>query len=145
MPAGEYTIRRLEAGEYGVEFYAPWLGYETQVYNGKTDAAEADLVSVADGAAVAGIDAAMRRLAPPPPPAASAADGPDRDASSNNPSHRSSQEEVPQGVPAEEGPRQVSLCEAQEAPPAPAQASPARRRLRRPKRRRQVARGALAP
>ncbi|HVQ57441.1 MAG TPA: carboxypeptidase-like regulatory domain-containing protein [Solirubrobacterales bacterium] len=56
---GTYTISGLEAGEYGVEFWAPFLGYRTQFYDGKEEWLDADPVTVGAVAATE-IDAAMQ-------------------------------------------------------------------------------------
>ena len=57
---GEYTITGLPTGSYKVEF-SPSYGsnYLTQYYNGKSTQAEADAVSVTEGAITPNINAAM--------------------------------------------------------------------------------------
>jgi hypothetical protein len=55
---GEYALSSIPAGEYTVEFWAPYLGYVTQFYDGASTLADADDVVVSSGT-VAGIDAEM--------------------------------------------------------------------------------------
>ena len=60
---GQYTIIGMYTGEYRVEFFTPaytGLEYLTQFYDGKSNAEEADLVPVAAGETIAGIDAEMQ-------------------------------------------------------------------------------------
>ncbi len=60
--SGEYTVSRLPAGEYKVEF-APSFGsnknYTTQYYNGKSSQAEANPVAVTAGGTTSGINAEL--------------------------------------------------------------------------------------
>jgi carboxypeptidase family protein len=58
-PAGEYTISRLPAAEYTVDFYSLSGSYVTQYYNDKSSLAGATKVPVTAGAMTTGIDAAM--------------------------------------------------------------------------------------
>lgn len=57
--AGEYELKELAAGEYAVEFWAPYLGYATQFYDNETNWEQADPV-VVGSEPVTGIDAALR-------------------------------------------------------------------------------------
>jgi hypothetical protein len=59
--SGQYTLSELAADEYAVEFWAPYLGYRTQYYDGKATFAEADLVAVTTGT-VTGIDAELEEI-----------------------------------------------------------------------------------
>lgn len=56
--AGEYELNELAEGEYGVEFWAPYLGYATQFYDNETNWEQADPVLVGSEP-VTGIDAAL--------------------------------------------------------------------------------------
>lgn len=56
---GEYTLSGLADGGYLVEFWAPFLGYATQFYDGVASFEDADEVTVS-GATVSGIDAEMK-------------------------------------------------------------------------------------
>ena len=59
---GEYTIEGLATGEYEVEFALPLpsqLNYFNQFYDDKSSWPEADLVSVAAGSTVSGVDAKL--------------------------------------------------------------------------------------
>jgi hypothetical protein len=58
-PTGDYTISRLPAAEYTVDFYSLSGSYVTQYYNDKSSLAGATKVPVAAGAMIGGIDAAM--------------------------------------------------------------------------------------
>ncbi len=58
--SGEYTISRLPAGEYTVEFYDPSGSYVTQYYEDRALPAEAKKVPVAEAGTASGIDAAMK-------------------------------------------------------------------------------------
>lgn len=58
-PTGEYTISRLPAAEYTVDFYSLSGSYVTQYYNDKSSLAGATKVPVTAGAVTAEIDAAM--------------------------------------------------------------------------------------
>jgi hypothetical protein len=58
-PTGEYTISRLTAAEYTVDFYSLSGSYVTQYYDEKSSLAGATKVPVTAGAVTAGIDAAM--------------------------------------------------------------------------------------
>ncbi|HWY91111.1 MAG TPA: carboxypeptidase regulatory-like domain-containing protein [Solirubrobacteraceae bacterium] len=58
--SGEYTIAGLVAGSYEIGFYPGSPEYLQQVYDGKASLAEATAISVASGAAVSGIDAALQ-------------------------------------------------------------------------------------
>jgi hypothetical protein len=58
-PTGEYTISRLPAAEYTVDFYSLSGGYVTQYYDDKSSLAGATKVPVTAGAVTAEIDAAM--------------------------------------------------------------------------------------
>jgi hypothetical protein len=58
-PTGDYTISRLPAAEYTVDFYSLSGSYVTQYYDDKSSLAGATKVPVAAGAMTAGIDAAM--------------------------------------------------------------------------------------
>ena len=60
--AGEYELEGLAEGEYGVEFWAPYLGYATQFYDNETRWEQADPV-VVGSEPVTGIDAALGPLA----------------------------------------------------------------------------------
>lgn len=57
---GTYFAGDLSAGNYKVYFYPQGGNYVDQWYNGKSDIAFADLISVADGASVVNIDAALQ-------------------------------------------------------------------------------------
>ena len=59
---GHYVIGGLPAGDYKVEFNAPYGGYAypTQYYDGKEGWGEADSVSVSLGETTTGIDAALQ-------------------------------------------------------------------------------------
>ena len=57
---GTYFAGDLSAGNYKVYFYPQGGNYVDQWYNGKGDIAFADLISVADGASVVNIDAALQ-------------------------------------------------------------------------------------
>jgi Divergent InlB B-repeat domain len=59
-PAGDYIIAGLTEGSYKVGFSSIDHIYLTQFYNGKDSQAEADPVSVTEGATTSGIDAAMQ-------------------------------------------------------------------------------------
>lgn len=56
--AGEYELKELAEGEYGVEFWAPYLGYATEFYDNETKWSQADPV-VVGSEPVTGIDAAL--------------------------------------------------------------------------------------
>lgn len=56
--AGKYALEELAAGEYAVEFWAPYLGYATQFYDNETSREQADPV-VVGSEPVTGIDAAL--------------------------------------------------------------------------------------
>jgi hypothetical protein len=56
---GEYTILRLPAAEYTVDFYSVSGSYVTEYYDEKSSLAAATKVPVIEGAATSGIDAAM--------------------------------------------------------------------------------------
>ncbi|NJM06390.1 hypothetical protein HC891_09660 [Candidatus Gracilibacteria bacterium] len=56
---GNYVLNELPAGEYVVEFYTFSKNYLDEYYDDKPDFASADRVTVADGAAVTNIDAAL--------------------------------------------------------------------------------------
>ncbi len=59
---GKYEATGLPGGQYDVEFFAPGesgLNYLTQFYNGKASEAEAEAVTVAEGAVASGVDAAL--------------------------------------------------------------------------------------
>jgi RHS repeat-associated protein len=63
---GKYTLTGLAAGQYKVEFepycfeyYEPKCNYEYQYYNGKKNAAEADLVEVKEATTTGEINAAL--------------------------------------------------------------------------------------
>jgi Carboxypeptidase regulatory-like domain len=58
-PSGEYTISRLPAAEYTVDFYSLSGSYVTQYYDEKSSLAGATKVLVRVGDVTAGIDAAM--------------------------------------------------------------------------------------
>jgi hypothetical protein len=58
-PDGEYTISRLPAAEYTVDFYSLSGSYVTQYYDEKSLLAGATKVPVTAGGVTAGIDAAM--------------------------------------------------------------------------------------
>jgi Carboxypeptidase regulatory-like domain len=67
---GEYVIPGLPSGSgYQVEFdaFGPSLEYEQQFYNGKSSAAEAQLVAVVAPNTTSGINAALRPVPPAPP------------------------------------------------------------------------------
>lgn len=55
---GEYVLSSIPDGKYTVEFWAPYLGYVTQFYDGASMLADADEV-VVSGIPVSGIDAEM--------------------------------------------------------------------------------------
>lgn len=57
---GEYEIGSLSPGEYIVEFWASYLGYAPQFYNGVSSYEEADEILVGSGA-VSGIDAELQK------------------------------------------------------------------------------------
>ena len=57
--AGEYSVKRLPAGEYAVAFFPLSGNYVTQYYDGRYSLAGATRVSVAEGQLVEGIDAEM--------------------------------------------------------------------------------------
>jgi Carboxypeptidase regulatory-like domain len=56
---GSYTIPRLPAGSYTVEFYANSEDHFTQYYNGRQGESEAEQVPVELGGTTSGIDAAL--------------------------------------------------------------------------------------
>ncbi len=59
---GKYEASGLPGGQYDVEFFAPeasGLNYLTQFYNGKASEAEAEAVTVAEGAVASGVDASL--------------------------------------------------------------------------------------
>jgi hypothetical protein len=56
--AGEYEISGLPSGEYIVEFWASYLGYAPQFYNGVSSYEEAEEITVGGGT-VSGIDAEL--------------------------------------------------------------------------------------
>jgi len=56
--AGEYELKELAAGEYGVEFSAGYRGYATQFYDNEANRSQADPV-VVGSEPVTGIDAAL--------------------------------------------------------------------------------------
>lgn len=56
---GEYALTGLADGDYIVEFWAPYLGYMTQFFDGAPSPEAATEVSIAGGATVAGVDAEM--------------------------------------------------------------------------------------
>ncbi len=58
-PTGEYTISRLPAAEYAVDFYSLSGEYVTQYYDDKSSLANATKVLVKAGGVTSGIDAAM--------------------------------------------------------------------------------------
>ena len=61
-PAGEYTLSAVEPGNYVVEFGVPFgsmLNYITQYYNHQGSEAKAELVKVAAGEHILGINAAL--------------------------------------------------------------------------------------
>ena len=58
---GEYSIKRLPAGDYVVEFYSVSGDYGTQFYDGKYSFAAANRVAVSEGATAEGIDATLGR------------------------------------------------------------------------------------
>jgi hypothetical protein len=55
---GEYALSSVPDGKYTVEFWAPYLGYVTQFYDGASTLANADEV-VVSGGTVSGVDAEM--------------------------------------------------------------------------------------
>lgn len=57
---GEYEIGGLSSGEYIVEFWASYLGYAPQFYNGVPSYEEADEILVGSGT-VSGIDAELEK------------------------------------------------------------------------------------
>ncbi len=59
--AGNYAIRGLATGAYGVEFWAGLLGYETLFFDQKKNPNEANPVSVTAPSATAGIDARLSK------------------------------------------------------------------------------------
>lgn len=59
--AGEYELEGLAEGEYGVEFWARYLGYATEFYDNETNWEQADPV-VVGSEPVTGIDAALGPL-----------------------------------------------------------------------------------
>lgn len=58
--AGEYEIGGLPTGEYIVEFWASYLGYAPQFYNGVSSYEDAEEISVGSGT-VSGIDAQLQK------------------------------------------------------------------------------------
>jgi hypothetical protein len=58
--AGEYEIGGLPSGEYIVEFWASYLGYAPQFYNGVSSFEDADEITVGSGT-VSGIDAELQK------------------------------------------------------------------------------------
>jgi hypothetical protein len=56
---GSYVVSGLAAGEYRVSFFANGLNYLPQYYNGKSQSAEEEPVSVTAGTTTRGIDAAL--------------------------------------------------------------------------------------
>jgi hypothetical protein len=58
-PDGEYTLGSLPDGGYVVEFWARYLGYETQYFDGKESFGEADEVTIAAGGTVSNVDAEL--------------------------------------------------------------------------------------
>jgi hypothetical protein len=63
--AGAYTTTPMVAGQYQVAFIA--RGYELQFYNGAPSLAEAQAVTVTEGATTASIDASMKLRTGPTP------------------------------------------------------------------------------
>lgn len=57
---GKYAFAGLVAGEYGVEFWAPYLGYLPQFYDGRSFFENPDVIEVTDEP-VTGIDAALAK------------------------------------------------------------------------------------
>jgi hypothetical protein len=57
---GEYEIVGLSPGEYIVEFWASYLGYAPQFYNGVSSYEDADEITVSSGT-VSGIDAELKK------------------------------------------------------------------------------------
>jgi len=57
---GEYEIGELPSGEYIVEFWASYLGYAPQFYNGVSSYEDADEITVGSGT-VSGIDAELQK------------------------------------------------------------------------------------
>lgn len=59
--AGEYALTGLPDGSYTVEFWAPFLGYVTQFFDGKALPEDADEVTIVAGGTVSEVDAEMER------------------------------------------------------------------------------------
>ncbi len=60
-PDGEYVLENLPDGDYVVEFWAPYLGYVTQYFNGKASFEDADEVTIAGGGTMPNVNAKMER------------------------------------------------------------------------------------
>ncbi len=58
-PDGKYAIVGLPDGHYVVEFWAPYLGYLTQYFDGAASFEDADEVVVTSGGTVSGVDAEL--------------------------------------------------------------------------------------
>lgn len=58
-PNGEYLLGTLPDGSYVVEIWAPYLGYVTQFFDGKTFFSEADHLVISGGSTVSGVDAEL--------------------------------------------------------------------------------------
>ena len=61
--AGKYTLAGLEPGDYKVEFWDESLGHLGEYYDNQEFWSKAEVLTVGDGAAVTGIDAALDKPA----------------------------------------------------------------------------------
>jgi hypothetical protein len=67
-PTGEYVFSGLPSGSYKVEFWAPYLNYVTQFYDGKASFGEATEISVVAGSIKSNVNAAMVKVTKTAPP-----------------------------------------------------------------------------
>ncbi|HEU4736599.1 MAG TPA: carboxypeptidase-like regulatory domain-containing protein [Solirubrobacterales bacterium] len=58
---GEYVLEGLADGSYVVEFWAPYLGYVSQYFDGTTSFEDADEVTIAGGGTVSNVDAELEQ------------------------------------------------------------------------------------
>ncbi len=58
---GKYALEGLANGSYVVEFWAPYLGYIRQYFDGRTSFEDADEVTIAAGGTVSNVDAELEQ------------------------------------------------------------------------------------